>query len=248
MILFRPLMRYADFKGRASRSEFWLFAMLQTALYVVLAIAALTSLTRINDGGNGWGAVMALGLIGIAVVALILPNLALLGRRLHDTGRSAIWLCLMIPSALSQGMTFQMVKGMAQSYVAMPGLGTADPMTEAMAAAMHLGVIAVLAGICQCILFVLTLLPGTRGENRFGPDPRDPTTRYSSGGGGTVYDDDRLEALFAEAKRANAGAEQPYAPVFDFGPGPARPEAVQRAPVDWGTPAAAARPFGRRGT
>lgn len=241
MMLFRPLIRYADFKGRARRSEFWLFAMLQTAIYVVLPVVALTSLTRINDGGNGWGAMTALGLIGIAVLALIVPNFAVLVRRLHDTGRSAIWLCLMIPGVLSQIMTFQMLKGMSQAHQTMPGLGMADPMTEAMAAALHLGVIGVLAGVCQTILFVLTLLPGTRGENRFGPDPRDTTPLFGNGEGGFVYDDARLEALFAEAKQARAGAEAADQSTFETpAPGPAPRSAghgVVLAPV-----------FGRRNT
>ena len=61
------------------------------------------------------------------------------------------------------------------------------------------------------------------------------------------------DALIAEAKGASR-AEEPYTPVFDFGPGPAQTAPVASAPapaVDWGRPAwdpgvAPSRPFGRR--
>lgn len=246
MILFRPLIRYADFKGRASRGEYWLFAVSQGLWYGFLVVLAAMAAGQDDTARAAPGAVFAVALIGLSVAGLIVPNYSVLVRRLHDTGRGAVWLLLLAPSIGSAFLTL-VTLGTALGSA---GLGASrevfvGTMLAGLGTAGLLGLVGMLG---QLVMGVLTLLPGARGENRFGPDPRDPTTRYSSGGGGTVYDDARLEALFAEAKRANAGAEQPYTPVFDFGPGPTRPEAVQRAPVDWSTPAATARPFGRRGT
>ena len=63
---------YAQFEGRASRSEYWWFY-----LFTVLATAAADMLS---------------GTIGnIASLAFFLPGLALVARRLHDTGRSGWW-------------------------------------------------------------------------------------------------------------------------------------------------------------
>lgn len=63
---------YAQFEGRASRSEYWWFY-----LFTVLATAAADTLG--GSVGN------------LASLAFFLPGLALLVRRLHDVGRSGWW-------------------------------------------------------------------------------------------------------------------------------------------------------------
>ena len=63
---------YAQFEGRASRSEYWWFY-----LFTVLATAAADML----GGTVGY----------LASLAFFLPGLALVARRLHDTGRSGWW-------------------------------------------------------------------------------------------------------------------------------------------------------------
>ena len=63
---------YAQFDGRASRSEYWWFY-----LFTVLITAAADML------GGTVGNLVSL--------AFFLPGLALVARRLHDTGRSGWW-------------------------------------------------------------------------------------------------------------------------------------------------------------
>lgn len=70
------LTKYADFNGRASRSEFWWFA-----LFVVLCTSALELLNE------------TLG--GVFLLAVLLPLLAVGARRLRDSGKSA-WLQLFL--------------------------------------------------------------------------------------------------------------------------------------------------------
>jgi DNA-binding CsgD family transcriptional regulator len=75
------LTKYAEFNGRASRSEFWWFA-----LFIVICISAFT---LINET------------IGeVFLLAMMLPLLAAGSRRLHDSGKSA-WqlLYLLLPFA-----------------------------------------------------------------------------------------------------------------------------------------------------
>ena len=69
------LSRYADFKGRAGRPEFWWFVLFQ---FLVMGVASL-----LGDVVNG-----------LAGLALLLPSLAVNARRLHDVGRSGWWLLL----------------------------------------------------------------------------------------------------------------------------------------------------------
>ena len=252
MIMFRPLIRYADFKGRASRSEYWLFAVLQGFWYALLIGLAMGSMGQSETDNATVGVTVAFSLIVLSIAALIIPNYAVLVRRLHDSGRGAIWLCLMLPSVLSSVMTIGTIftafsaVGMGASREAFVG--------TALAGLGAAGLLSIIGMVCQLILLVLTLLPGTRGENGFGPDPRDPGQFYG-GGSGPGLDEARLDALFAAAKRAGAIDDAPYKPVFDFGPGAgtSAPAPAQRAPVDWGGPAPTngitpAPTFGRRGT
>ena len=73
------LSKYAEFNGRASRSEFWWFA-----LFVTLVGSALAMVHEV--------------LSSIFLIAILLPLLAAGARRLHDTGRSGWWqLFLLVP-------------------------------------------------------------------------------------------------------------------------------------------------------
>ena len=69
--------QYFVFSGRARRSEYWWFALFQLIVALVLAIILPV-------------------LYVIYIVATLLPSLAVLVRRLHDTGRPAWWLLLAI--------------------------------------------------------------------------------------------------------------------------------------------------------
>jgi uncharacterized membrane protein YhaH (DUF805 family) len=81
--------RYTMFKGRSRRSEYWFIQ-----LFLILTnLAAAAIDLALMDGdvdrfiANGGGGI--LGLIWILVT--IVPALAVLVRRLHDTGKSGWW-------------------------------------------------------------------------------------------------------------------------------------------------------------
>lgn len=74
------LKKYADFSGRARRKEFWMFALINFVVMIVLSVV---------DGVIGMpilGAIYALG--------VLIPSIAVGARRMHDTGRSGWWLLL----------------------------------------------------------------------------------------------------------------------------------------------------------
>lgn len=70
---------YCNFKGRASRSEYWYFVLAYVAIYIFCAGVSKT----IGDSNNILGTVVTL--------ALLVPNLGVMWRRLHDTGRGGQW-------------------------------------------------------------------------------------------------------------------------------------------------------------
>ena len=69
------LRKYADFNGRASRQEFWFFVVF---VIIANAVAGLVGMLF------GFGSLLP-GLVGLL---LIVPQLAVAVRRLHDLGKS----------------------------------------------------------------------------------------------------------------------------------------------------------------
>ena len=73
--------KYADFNGRARRSEYWYFVLFYLIIY--FGLIALTM--AIPDIGSIITMVFAL--------AMLVPNLAVAVRRMHDVGKSG-WFIL----------------------------------------------------------------------------------------------------------------------------------------------------------
>lgn len=104
--------KYAEFGGRASRPEFWWFALFSAL--VSMALSTLNIRTGggygfdYGDGTYGFGAMRDLmsntillgsSLSGLWSVAVLLPSLAVTVRRLRDAGRrwtELFWLLLPI--------------------------------------------------------------------------------------------------------------------------------------------------------
>ena len=81
---------YANFSGRARRSEYWYFT-----LFSVLVSAAVSLLAA---AGGDRLAPLFRGLSGLVSLAMFIPGLAVCWRRLHDIGKSgACWFLVLIP-------------------------------------------------------------------------------------------------------------------------------------------------------
>lgn len=80
---------YATFKGRSRRSEYWYLQLFLVLTNLAVAVIDLALMNGDFDRfiANGGGGIV--GLIWILVT--ILPALAVLVRRLHDTGKSGWW-------------------------------------------------------------------------------------------------------------------------------------------------------------
>jgi len=76
---------YANFKGRARRKEYWMFVLFNIIISAVLGL--LDNILNLNYGPEEYG--QSNGILGsIYSLAILLPSLAVLVRRLHDTGKS----------------------------------------------------------------------------------------------------------------------------------------------------------------
>jgi uncharacterized membrane protein YhaH (DUF805 family) len=80
----KVLKNYATFSGRARRTEYWMFVLIN-----LIVTAVLYGLSTAFNGGALGGLFTALYYVyGIGV---FIPGLAVLFRRLHDTDRSGWW-------------------------------------------------------------------------------------------------------------------------------------------------------------
>ena len=80
--------KYATFAGRATRSEFWWWWLFSSLVYAVAFLLAL-----ILGGSSSSDGVSAVAIIIylVAGLALILPSISVMVRRLHDIDRSGWW-------------------------------------------------------------------------------------------------------------------------------------------------------------
>jgi uncharacterized membrane protein YhaH (DUF805 family) len=153
----RPILeKYADFTGRAPRAEYWWFFLALIVAYIVLSI--VESILGIHHMiFYSYGPLTAL-----LWLATIVPSIAVGIRRLHDTNRPGWWVLLpIVPYLLAFVLGgAAMMGGMAS--------GSAVGMTAGLGVA---GIFMFIGFICAIVLLVFMVLPGTPGDNRYGPNP-----------------------------------------------------------------------------
>ena len=76
--------KYAVFEGRARRKEYWFFVLFYLIIYFVLTFIDGMTGSFSMEAGVGM-------LSGIFMLAMIVPSISVLVRRLHDTDRSGWW-------------------------------------------------------------------------------------------------------------------------------------------------------------
>jgi len=144
----RPVTeKYADFSGRAPRAEYW---------WYILGAIIVSVIARIIDSIVGLNVVGPYGLLSLIVMlGLLVPNIAVSVRRLHDTNRSGRWILLpIVPYALA-------------IVLAGPAI-----MTGSVGAGIGIAALLMFVGfICGIVVLVFMCLAGTPGDNRFGPSP-----------------------------------------------------------------------------
>ena len=77
------LKKYAVFSGRSRRKEFWMFTLIS---------AVINTLLMYIDSFLGTNMILQT----IYALAIFIPSIALLIRRLHDTNKSGWWILLFL--------------------------------------------------------------------------------------------------------------------------------------------------------
>ena len=125
---------YFDFHGRARRAEFWWYILVVFILGIIAYIIdRLLSMQIIS---------------GLLSLALLLPNLGVSVRRLHDLDKSGWWILLPLAPWLLMIVCFFMFQW----------------------------TLAMVFGVATLATWVLLIYwyaqPGTSGQNKYGPDPK----------------------------------------------------------------------------
>jgi uncharacterized membrane protein YhaH (DUF805 family) len=149
----RPLKHYADFRGRAPRAEYWWYTL---ALMICLGLGKIVDIMLgLKNLVGIYGPVSA-----AVLLATILSSLAVQTRRLHDLNRSGLWLLMLYgPEAAIFGMT----------GVRMSALNSRIPPSDGFF--LIVGILAIVLIFACIAMFIAFIMHGTRGPNRFGPDP-----------------------------------------------------------------------------
>ena len=71
--------------GKAARSEYWWFVLLDAIVYFILLIIGTTVFAKTENG-------VLLGVAVIYAIAQIFPSLSITIRRLRDSGKEWVWI------------------------------------------------------------------------------------------------------------------------------------------------------------
>ena len=153
------LKKAVTFSGRATRREYWTFFCFTLVVLVILGI--LCGLAEGSTLGD-----ILLGITGLIGLALLVPNISVSVRRLHDVNLSGFWMWYLMPLGLP--------------VVYMAYLLDLDPACNAIINKIQnigscwLGWILTIlfwgAG-APITLFLIYLYAGKKEDNFFGPNP-----------------------------------------------------------------------------
>jgi uncharacterized membrane protein YhaH (DUF805 family) len=132
---------YMDFNGRVGRAQFWYYVLVMAVISVGVSIVASVTTHLLST---------------LFSLAVLLPNLGMNVRRLHDVGRPGIWVLLLAIPALLMILIGVLV---VMSFGLLFGLVFLIPLIW----------LVMLAGIAVMIYFCVQ--PGDAGPNTYGPPP-----------------------------------------------------------------------------
>ena len=150
------LKKYAVFKGRSRRKEYWMFTLFQIIFGLVATAIDYAIGSRIDR--LNYGIVYSL-----YSLATFIPGMAVTVRRLHDIGKSGWWLV---------GLFFLVI--VAAVMVATATLGSG---ANAIYAPIIVGLIFIAVAIVWLVFMCTDSQPGA---NKWGPNPKTESAGFSN--------------------------------------------------------------------
>ncbi len=144
---------YANFNGRARRSEYWYFTLASTIISIILSVLDSSIGLKIGSSDSGI-------LSSIYSLVIFVPSIAVSFRRLHDVGKSG-WLLIIAYAVI-------IVAAAGLVLTSMPEFA-GDSLPEF--GAVFIIAILIILGLAIWML-VLFFTEGDSGPNKYGPDPK----------------------------------------------------------------------------
>ena len=167
-----------DFRGRASRSEYW-WTVLITLIFLMILVAIESFIWLNGVTGDlptdyeeyGWQGFLnewnAYPLSSFFEWVLLIPLMFQSMRRLHDTGRRG-WLAIIV-TALATPLTYISTEPVSRFLFEVSGdVPSFTPLSVGDYLTVIYCVVLIIFSIWQ---FVLNVLPSHKGPNRYGPNP-----------------------------------------------------------------------------
>ena len=156
------MKNYANFKGRTARKDVWFYLLIAIAVSAVCITVSILVTGGLGEPGNLRPMGMSPTAFGVSlaiVLVFLCPTAAIVVRRLHDTGHSALWISFLVAFLLCG--TFANALG-----------------READGAVFE--ITAFIFGFLSFILFVTNFIlilcaDSQHGENQYGPNPKTNT-------------------------------------------------------------------------
>lgn len=168
-LMFQPLVKFVQLEGRARRSEYWLFFLFQ--ILVSFALAIIGAIAGLKGPMEAVSNLFSL--------AMLLPTIAVSVRRFHDINRTGWWLFFPLAVLIIALIVYLLANGAALGET-FKSIDMAAVKAEDEQAIMDmftsLAPMFVWVGLpwwlASLVTFVFHVTEGTRGKNRFGPDPK----------------------------------------------------------------------------
>jgi uncharacterized membrane protein YhaH (DUF805 family) len=164
--------------GRAPRSEYWYFFLFYLLLNIAVQLLGIH--VRTHDHSGIPSILLSIVAMGFWLAALItvVPMLMVTVRRVHDIGRTGWWVGvsfingLLLDGALGYAIFRATIMHNTQNLQAgLPSGGMA----------IVLGILGLIGIALGLTILTFTILPGSPGENRYGPNPLDSHATPVSG-------------------------------------------------------------------
>jgi uncharacterized membrane protein YhaH (DUF805 family) len=164
--MFRPIYKYADFHGRASRNEYWMFQAFLLIVGFVFSIldTIVSHFTTVDQGGFDFISTLH----GLFNLIVFIPSMAVTFRRLHDTNKSGKLLFLyLIPFMMCViGLIMGWHRLITNDFGFNPLPILADPL-HYLGSLIWVFAGLIVAFIISVVFFIFTCLKGTEGPNQY---------------------------------------------------------------------------------
>lgn len=163
--------KYAVFKGRACRSEYWWFVLFMVLIEIgIYFIAGLLMIPLLIKGQFNAASInsvqLPLAIVTLVVeLALFLPSLSVQVRRFHDVNRTGWWILILF--------VMELIVVVPSCFLLFTMADHSPEFNDKISfvLAFVLCVFAVLITALAIVFLVWCCKRGTIGPNKYGPDP-----------------------------------------------------------------------------